>query len=171
MTCLAEVDGLSFVFPAGWELLKYDTSSFHRNQFQKFSGGTKAVDLVAVAPGSRELWLIEAKDYRHHRRSKPGSVFKEMAAKVLGTLAGLATARVRANDANERGFAAAAMQAPQIRIALHLNQPTKPSRLFPHVVDPATASISLKKAVRVVDPHPILYGSGVAMPALPWSIG
>jgi len=170
MTQMTEIiDGKRFSFPQGWQVLKYDDSAFHRRQFQSFAGGSKAVDAVAVTD-KHTVWLIEVKDYRRQRRGKPGSVFDEVAAKVRATLAGLATARVRANNDNERGFAEQAMRSDNIRIVLHLDQPCHPSRLFKHVVDPSTATKSLQRAVRAVDPHAICYGCGVNTGNLPWTV-
>jgi len=76
MSQAATVDGLRLDMPGGWWVWKYDDSAFHRNQFQNFAGGSKAVDAVALAVDDT-LWLIEIKDYRRHRRSKPASVFVE----------------------------------------------------------------------------------------------
>ena len=98
------IDGTRFSFPDGWRVLKYDDCSLHRNQFQPFAGGSKALDAVALAP-DRTMWLIEVKDYSDSRRSKAGTVFSEVAAKVRATLAELAVARVRATDDDERDFA------------------------------------------------------------------
>lgn len=108
MTLSLDVDGKRFMFPSDWQALKYDDSAFHRHQFQNFAGGSKAMDVVALSP-DRELWLIEVKDYTLHRRVKRGSPFDEVAAKVRATLAGLAVARVRANDPHERDMADKAM--------------------------------------------------------------
>ena len=164
-----EVDGLRFLFPAGWNALKYDDSVFHRNQFQSFAGGSKALDAVAISPDS-VLWLIEVKDYRHNPRSKVSSVFSEVAAKVKSTLAGLATARVRANDKAENDFAKQAMSTKGLRVVLHLDQPQHNSRLFKQVVDPRTATRYLRDKVRAVDPHAICCGCGVTAAKLPWTI-
>jgi len=169
MTDMTEIDGKRFSFPQGWLVLKYDNSAFHRRQFQSFAGGSKAVDAVAVT-NQHTVWLIEVKDYRRQRRSKHGTVFAEVAAKVLATLAGLATARVRANNDDERDFAEQAMYCQNIRIALHLDQPRNPSRLFPNVVDPRTATQLLRKEVQAVDRHAVCYGSGVNAGNLPWSV-
>ena len=167
--CVVIIDGHRLAFPKGWQVLKYDDSGFHRNQFQSFAGGSKAVDAVAVSPDG-ECWLIEVKDYRRSRRSKPETVFSEVAGKVRATLAGLATARIRANDADERQFCERTMRAATLRIALHLDQPHHPSRLFKHVVDPRTALMQLRREVRAVDPHAVCCGIGVGAARLPWSI-
>ena len=163
-----DVDGLLLTMPAGWWVWKYDDSAFHRNQFQSFAGGSKAVDAVALAQDG-SLWLIEVKDYRQQRRRKPSSVFDEVAAKVRSTLAGLATARARANDHAERNMAHAAMGCAQIRVALLLAQPVKPSRLFPQLMDPADAQLELRRAVRSVDPRALCAAGAVGKDRLPWS--
>jgi hypothetical protein len=168
MTQVADVDGIRFTFPTGWQTLKYDDSSFHRNQFQGLAGGSKALDVVALAP-DRTLWLIEAKDYSRHRRQKAGSVFAEVASKLRATLAGLAAARVRANDPIEQGFADSAMHCTNLRVVLHLDQAATLSRLFPRPIDPKSAALQLRREVRAVDPHPICYGRGVGANPTAWT--
>ena len=169
MALTVDIDGRKFIFPARWQVLKYDDSSFHRNQFQSFAGGSKAVDAVAISPAG-ECWLIEVKDYRTSRRSKPETVFFEVADKVRATLAGLATARVRANDADERLFCEQSMRGTTFRVALHLDQPTHTSRLFPHIIDPRTALAQLRREVHVVDPRAVCYGTGVGDKSVPWRV-
>lgn len=168
MSPVADVDGIRFSFPEGWQALKYDDSSFHRNQFQGLAGGSKALDVVALSP-DRTLWLIEAKDYSRHRRQKAGSVFAEVASKLRATLAGLAAARVRAHDAVEQGFADSAMQCTNLRVVLHLDQAATLSRLFPQAVDPKLATQQLRREVRAIDPHAICYGQGVRTNPTAWT--
>jgi hypothetical protein len=162
------VDGIEFHFPNDWHVMRYDDSAFHRCQFQSFAGGSTAVDLIALA--GDDLWLIEVKDYRRARSEKTISLEDEMAGKVRSSLAGLAAARVRANDAEEREFASRAMRAANIRIALHLEQSKHPNRLFPQVVDPLSTEIALKKALRAVDPHPLLVSKHSPGHSAAWSV-
>lgn len=166
MTQTVVIDGVRMTAPAGWWIWKYDDSAFHRKQFQNFAGGSKAVDAVALGNGT--LWLVELKDYRRNQRSKPSSVFAEVAAKVRATMAGLAIARVRANDSDERGFAAQAMGCAEVRVALQLAQPVKQSRLFPQVIEPQDARTQLRREVRAVDAHPECIVGNIASPRLPW---
>ncbi len=91
------------------------------------------------------------KDYRRQKRTKPENLFKEIARKVRDTLAGLAVARIHANDPQVQAFADDAALASKLRVAYLLQQPKHPSRLFPQVVDPANGRIALRKAVRAVD--------------------
>lgn len=167
MTTEAVIDGFRLTVPAGWWVWKYDDSSFHRNQFQSFAGGSNAVDAVVLSDQG-ELWLVEVKDYRRHRRTKPESVFAETASKVRSTLAGLAAARTSANDASELALARQAMACGRIRVALQLVQAANPSRLFPRLVDPADADLQLRRSARPVDPHPICAADGIDDPRLPW---
>ena len=169
MSCQSDIDGKRFAFPQGWRVLKYDDCSFHRNQFQSFAGGSKALDAVALTPDNT-MWLIEVKDYSASRRRKAGTVFAEVAAKVRATLAGLAVARVRANDVGERAFAHEAIGAGSLRVALHLDQPAQSSRLFKQVIDPKTARTQLRREMRAVDPHAICYGHGVDQTLVPWTV-
>lgn len=164
-----DVDGVRLTVPEGWWIWKYDDSAFHRNQFQNFAGGSKAMDAVSLAR-DRTLWLIEVKDYRRNRRRKPGSVFAEVAKKARATLAGLAVARVKANDVGEKTLADEAMRCVSIRIALQLAQPTKPSRVFPQVVEPQDASLRLRHELRPIDAHPLCVVGDIADTRLPWAV-
>lgn len=163
-----DVDGLRLTPPTTWPVFtKYDEWAFYRRHFQSFAGGKKAVDALGLASDDM-LWLIEVKDYRRNRRSKPSRIEHEIAAKVADTLAGLAAARIRASGP-EQQWARRSAHCSGIRVALQLAQPVRPSRLFPQVVDPADMQIKLKRAVRVVDPHPICVVGDVADSRLPWS--
>lgn len=168
MSQTVDVDGMTLTMPAGWWVWKYDDSAFHRNQFQGFAGGSKAVDALALGTDGA-LWLIELKDYRQHRRTKPSSVFSEMASKVRSTLAGLSVARLRANDATEKTRAQQAMTCTRIRVALQLAQSAKPSRLFPQVLDPLDALMQLKRAVGLVDAHPVCVVGAMNHRRCPWT--
>lgn len=168
MSQAIDVDGMTLTMPTGWSVWKYDDSAFHRNQFQNFAGGSKAVDVVALGVDGT-LWLIELKDYRRHARTKPSSVFAEVALKVRATLAGLAVARLRANDLTERLLAQKAIGCTQVRVALQMAQPAKPSRLFPQVFDPIDAKIQLKRAVGAVDAHPVCVEGTKNQRQCPWT--
>jgi hypothetical protein len=148
------IDRFAFGFPSGWSFLKYDDCTYYRQHFNDMAS-SKAVDLLALAPQHGELWMVEIKDYRRNRRTKPLNMFAEIARKVRDTLAGLAAARATSIDPQSQMFAAAALLAGRIRVAFLLEQPRKPSKLFPRVVDPASARTQLKKSVRAVDPHPV----------------
>jgi hypothetical protein len=143
---------LTFKFPATWQAVKYDGWSFYRNQFQSICGGAKAVDILAIAH-DKCLWAIEVKDQRQHPRSKAADLADEVAFKVRDTLAGLFAARVNANDAGEQQFAGVALASGRIRVILHLEQPSKHSKLFPRAIDPANVKQKLKGLLKAIDPH------------------
>jgi hypothetical protein len=144
---------LTFEFPAGWDVSKLDGWSFYRNQFQSVCDGTKAVDLLAIEPDRSCVWCIEVKDYRAYRREKALDITDEMAAKVRDSLALLAAANVNASDHQEKALAGRALRARRIRVVLHLEQPAKPSKLFPRKIDLANVQQRLCQLVRAIDPH------------------
>lgn len=160
---------LTFGFSAGWEVAKLDDWSFYRKQFQRISKGTKAVDILAVEPGETCAWYIEIKDYRRHVRGKTEDVADETARKVRDSLALLAAASVNANDQDEKLQARRALRAPKIRVVLHLEQPAKPSKLFPRKIDLANAQQKLRQLVRAVDPHALARETGV-MAGCGWTV-
>lgn len=153
MTVITE-GGLSFHFPVDAIASKYDEWSFYRNQFNQICNGSKAVDILYLH--NRTLWLIEVKDYRINRRTKPTDLADEIALKVRDTLAGLTAAQVNANDATERQLARQALETTCIRVVLHLEQPQKPSKLFPRFIEPANAKMKLKQKMKAIDPHPVV---------------
>jgi hypothetical protein len=163
------VDRFQFDLPTGWSALDYDKCTFYREHFNGVAA-SKAADLLALSPQTEELWLIEIKDYRRHPRTKPGSLFTEVARKARDTLAGLAAARVRAYDTQTRGFAGSASRVARIRVALLLEQPDRPSKVFPQVVDPANGRIALRKAVRAIDPHAELGNASELAAKTAWTI-
>jgi hypothetical protein len=162
------VDGRRFIFPDSWKAEKYDDWSYYRNRFQSVCGGTKAVDLIALE-GSKCCWLIEFKNYRSHRRTKPSRIPEEIAAKVRDTLAGLFAAQSNATDAAEKAFAKSAVRCRHLRIAFYLEQPTKPSKLFPHAIEPANVLQRLKQLLKPIDPHPLLV-EATSTPHIPWIV-
>ncbi|MBF0291348.1 MAG: hypothetical protein HQK86_04250 [Nitrospinae bacterium] len=143
---------LTFKFPSKWQVAKYDDWSFYRNQFQRIDG-TKGVDILAIDT-DKCIWAIEVKDYRQHLRSKVIDLPGEVACKARNTLAGLFAAHVNANDADEKRFAGDALVSKRIRVVLHLEQPSKHSKLFPRAIDPADIKQKLKQLLKAIDPHP-----------------
>jgi len=159
---------LTFTFQPGVEAQQYDNWAFYRNQFNSAFGGTKAVDFVCV--DSDRTWLIEVKDYRANRRTKTIDLGEELAFKVRDTLAGLAAAKFNANDLSERSFAGKALTRNRLSVVLHLEQPHKPSKLFPQAVDPSKLLIKLKQTFRAVDPHPRILDQKSRRAEMPWQV-
>jgi hypothetical protein len=159
---------LTFTFAAGAIASKYDEWSHYRNQFNSAFGGTKAVDMVYA--DQRVGWLIEVKDYREHRRTKTIDLADEIAAKVRDTLAGLVSAQLYANDADEQRVAKLLLRCRQLRIVLHLEQPAKHSKLRPRAIDPAAVLIKLRPLVKAVDAHPCVVDQHSLKPEMSWQV-
>jgi len=155
MTALTlQEEKLKFTFPAGWIGSAYDTWTFYRKQFQTAcEADHKAVDFV-VKDTQDCLWLIEVKDYRQNKRTKPLTVWGEMATKVRDSLAGLCATKYA--DGNDRqAEAVALLQAKKLRVVLHFEQPRKQSKLFPRAFNPENIQMKLrnKRYLRAIDPH------------------
>lgn len=166
--CRIVEGALEFIFPDGWQAEKLDDSGFYRKHFQSFAD-SKSVDVAVIPPGQAELWLVEVKDYRTHPRSKMLDVFQEIATKVRDSLALLYLAKSKPESALH-GFAQMAAATLKIRVALHLEQPAKPSKLYPPVVQRNNAQLKLAQAVRVVDPHPLFCEMSSMPPSCPWAV-
>lgn len=147
-----DVDGITFTFPSDWVFSKYDEWTCYK-AYASARSGTKAVDLLAIDP-DRTAWLIEVKDYRAHRRTKPTELSDEVAQKVHDTLAAVLAARTNASVVDEKQMARKVATAKRLRVVLHLEQPAKHSKLFPRVINPATLKLKLRTLLKPVDAHP-----------------
>lgn len=161
-------DKLSFSFPAEIMATKYDDWSFYRNQFNAAFGGTKATDLIAIDGDT--TWLVEIKDYRQHRRTKPIELGDEVAIKMRDTLAGLTAAQCNANETSEKQFARNALKAKKLRVVLHLEQPQKHSRLFPRAIDPVAVLQKMKQKLKAIDAHPKVVDQHNLTPDINWTV-
>jgi hypothetical protein len=146
---------ISFTFSDADFAEKYDDWQHYRNVYQKACGSSQAVDFI-VSTG-RELWMIEVKDFRRHRRTKEISLHDEITKKVRDTMAGLISAQFNAANTSEVQYARSATSCTTLRIGVHLEQPRNPSRLFPHSVDLANFTIKLKQNLRFADCHPKVF--------------
>ncbi len=142
---------LQFDFPLGWQAEKYDETTHYIHHVQSLAE-SKAVDIVALSPApNASMWLIEIKDYRSHPRVKDLDFFEEIACKVRDTLAGLLLARQRPQAGTLHALSMALNQEVQVRVAVHLEQTRKPSKLRPAVTDRANHRIKLRQVLRAVD--------------------
>ena len=144
---------LTFQFPEDWRITKFDEWSFIRNKFQNVCGGSKAVDILTIDT-HHCVWIIEIKDYRLYPRNKGIGIAEEVAYKVRDSLAALVAARVNADDDSEKDFSKNALKCTDIKVVLHLEQPTKHSKLFPRPFDPSMIVNKLKQLLKAIDPHP-----------------
>lgn len=151
MTAITE-GALTFTFPAGALVCKYDEMDFYRQQFSRMGNGIKAMDLAFIEANT--LWLIEVKDYRQHPRTKTIPLIDELAAKLRDTLAGLMSARCTAQDLVEKAFAQSAVNADQIRVVLHLEEPAPVGRIAPNRILNVSKIQKMKQRLRSVDADP-----------------
>ncbi len=158
------VDGLTFNFPPGWQVGKYDDWSYYRNQFAKQRNGLKAVDVVALGT-EQDAYLIEVKDYRRPDTDNPFQLPEVIANKVLYSLAAMLPAKLNATDSDEKRLAGAILGCVSLRVIAHIEQPL---RHHP-AVDLADIKQKLRQLLRAVDAHPKVVSMG-DMRNLPWSV-
>jgi hypothetical protein len=161
------VGQLTFAFPAGWQVSKYDQWSFYINRVQRFLQGAKGVDLLAISP-ERTVFLIEVKDYRLHRRIKTISMADEVIKKVVDTLAAILPCKLNGDEASETIFSSRVLRGECLKVVLHLEQPVKHSKLFPRAIDPADVQMKLRRQMKPIDAHPLVVEKS-EMRGLPWA--
>lgn len=149
-----EEGSLSFDFDQVEFAKKYDDWRHYKGVFNSACGSSKAVDFLVSK--EKILWMIEVKDYRRHQRTKPSDLADDVMLKVRDTMAGLVSAAFVGVDTEEKRTSRSALSHRKLKIALHLEQPSKPSRLFPVSVDPADILMKLKQKLRFADCHPIV---------------
>jgi hypothetical protein len=158
------IDGLSFSFPEGWRVGKYDEWAFYRGHFVRQFDGLKGVDALALAPDGT-AYLIEVKDYRHPNTEKPSELAQAIAHKVIATLGALLPARLKAHNAEENALAGAILNCASLRVVAHIEQP----RAHRRVVDPADIKQQLRRKLRAVDAHPKIVSMN-DMQGLAWHV-
>jgi len=149
---------IRFTFPEDWIVFRPGDSAYYKRRFQGFCGGCKEMDFVGWEPNHRTLWLLEVKDYTTDRRIKPSSIFDEVAVKVRDTLALLIAASVNANPdhAGTLAFSKSCLPPESIRVVLHVEQASKPSKLFPAIKGMADAIQLLRSKLRCIDSHALV---------------
>lgn len=144
-----KVERLSFSFPEGWDASKYDDWSFYRDKFLKQFNGIAAVDIIALNTEG-DVYLIEAKDYRHPKTQKPSEVPLVIAHKVVMTLAAMLPASLHASDENEKRIAKSVLGCKNIRVVAHIEL----SHKCKFKIVQAHIKQKLGQLLRAVDTHP-----------------
>ena len=161
------VDGLTFSFPDGWNVSKYDDWTFYRQHFAKQGDFIKAIDLIVTLiefPNEIDVFLIEVKDYRHPdtQRVLPSELAEEVARKVRATLAAMLPARLNANVIAEKTFAASVLACRTLKVVLHVEQRHR-------AIDLADLKQKLRGKLRAIDAHPKIV-SIEEMRGLDWTV-
>jgi len=100
---------------------------------------------------------------------------EEVAQKTRDVLAMLQLAGVRDDSASLPGriqagdFWQRTRRLTNIRVILHCELPSSPSRLFPGVKDSANLQTKLRQKLRVADPHALFTNRSLNHP-LPWTV-
>lgn len=160
---------IRFDFPDEWKVCRPEKSAFYTRHFQSFCGGSKEIDFLLLEPDSPTLWLLEVKDYTSTSRKKSLDLLDEIAIKARDVLA-LLLAGAANDPLPNRGVGAFMIEGGlpvKIRVVLHLEQPTKPSKLFPGAKITVDFTQKLRRKVRCIDPHPVVVST--ASPHALWA--
>lgn len=159
-------------FEEASHVTRYDEWSFFRERFKNVAGGSRGVDVVCVAHDTS--WLVEVKQRTRYVGDVSMGRFEDAIAdaseQARDTLAGLAVA-ARSADGEERRFATEALRTERWRVALHLEQADKTSRLHPQPYDVLDATNKLRQLVRAIDPRAVVVDSSNTNPNnahVPW---
>ena len=163
---------LTFTFPEDYRATKYDNWE-HYEIFQNScnlrnkidtnekgkngidqsvdnDSGSSGVDIIALHEST--LWLIEIKDY-YQLEFEPNSQSIDeklsdlpylIARKIRDSLAGLVSAKFKAEKQEEKDFAHSALNYNEIKIVLHIEMPSSISKLSPSSLDIASLKVKFK---------------------------
>lgn len=140
-----------YEFPAGWKVIRIQEIEFYIRKFQGFNNGSKEVDFVALDEVENSLWLVEAKDYSTHPRSKPGEVVGEIAIKIRDSLTCIEAMKVSSfSTEDSRALADTLSMARSCRVAFHLEVPAVENLSFSRV-EIANMKMKLRNLLRGID--------------------
>ena len=162
MTTITE-KRLTFAFPEDYHVTKYDEWEHYKifqnscnlrnkidtnekgkngiNQSIDDDNGSSGVDIIALHEST--LWLIEIKDYyRLGLEPNAQSIDEKLsdlpyliARKIRDSLAGLVSAKFKAEKQEEKDFSRLALNCNEIKIVLHIEMPSIRSKLYPSSSD------------------------------------
>lgn len=162
MTTITE-KRLTFAFPEDYYVTKYDEWEHYKifqnscnlrnkidtnekgkngiNQSVDDDNGSSGVDIIALHEST--LWLIEIKDYyRLGLEPNAQSIDEKLsdlpyliARKIRDSLAGLVSAKFKAEKQEEKDFSRLALDCNEIKTVLHIEMPSIRSKLYPSSSD------------------------------------
>ena len=160
---------LEFTFPDDWNVSKYEEWQHYKQQFIKVGISVKAVDVLANEPRNC-CWLLEIKDYREHVRTKTIDLAEEISSKGSGHPVRLSRGSILARTTKmKKNWARQGLRAKSLKVVLHLQQPSKNSKLFPRAISAASVLQRLKQLIKAIDPHPRVVETN-SMFDIPWEV-
>jgi len=168
-----EKDGVRLTFPEDWDAREWDTSnSFHSRHVKRTRNNLRSVDIVAFDPISKELWLIEIKDYSHHKRTDPTPLQDTLAEKAIDTMGSVhVAARTGLTDAHPDVFAARSIVALSERVHfVYIGmEPANPTKLWGTGINTIDLRIALRQRIRCIDAHPLVVDTAHWPRELQWT--
>jgi hypothetical protein len=150
---------ITYSFPENHIVFRPEDSTFYAKHWQNFSitpggEGNAEVDFVVFNPSDKRLWLIEAKDYRLHARTKPSEIGQEFARKCRDTLSLLGALQI-SNQVSTDADIGNKQHFPKMRnvtCVLHFEQ-SKGRRGEYSIISPQNLKDTVKRNLRALDSH------------------
>lgn len=159
---------LLFSFQDSCHVVKLDDWQYYKKHLTNFADGCKAVDFVAFDKSTKDLWLIEVKDYRSNRREKKQPLLTEFVEKVRDSLSLLVIGKACQIEIFDSILID---RIAQIRVALHIEQTNPPSKLFPAIVNVDNVQLTLKHVLKKATVRPLVLNiNQMKNKSLPWTV-
>ncbi len=150
---------ICYTFPDHCVVFQPEESTFYSKHWQSFSQepgseGNAEIDFVVFDPADKRLWLIEAKDYRLHARTKPSEIGQEFARKCRDTLSLLGALQIsnqvvtETDIGNKQHFS----KMRNVTCVLHFEQ-SKGRRGEYSIISPQNLKDTVRRNLRALDPH------------------
>lgn len=159
---------IDWVFEDGWTVFKYDETTWYRKCFQACAGSS-GVDFVAFQDHGTIGWLIEVKDFTKEPPVRSKDLVDIMTKKARDTLSGLVAGSINANTQEEKDVFARVFTTRQLRVAFHCERPTRKSKLFKRLPEPADLKQKLRKSLRAIDKRVVVLDCTSDFSAVPWT--
>jgi len=150
---------IRYTFPDHCVVFRPENSTFYSKHWQSFSekpgsGGNAEIDFVVFDLTNKRLWLIEAKDYRIHARTKPSEIGQEFARKCRDTLSLLGALQISLQVATEAdmGNKLHFSKMRNVACVLHFEQSKGRRGEYP-IISPQNLKDTVKRNLRALDPH------------------
>jgi hypothetical protein len=150
---------ITYMVPEYCVVFRPEESTFYSRHWQSFAvehggDGNAEIDFVIFDNQTKCLWLVEAKDYRAHGRTKPSEIGQEFARKCRDTLSLLGALQVSSQVSSDYDTESRQhfSKMCQIRCVLHFEQ-SRGRRGEYSVISSQNLKDTIKRNLRTLDPH------------------
>ncbi len=150
---------ITYTVPEHCVVFRPEESTFYSRHWQSFAveqggDGNAEIDFVVFDNHTMCLWLVEAKDYRVHARTKPSEIGQEFARKCRDTLSLLGALQVSSQVSTDYDTESRLhfSKMRQVHCVLHFEQ-SRSRRGEYSVISPQNLKDTVKRNLRTLDPR------------------